>query len=108
VVYAKGLLSGIAAIYLGFLLPPLLELYRGLSQQRATGLGAIAGGLGSVLSPWCWLLALSFFAVFFIISRAHNKFVRVLFFWIPTVFFSTIAVLGLSLFTYTFVHAGEI
>jgi hypothetical protein len=109
VVYAKGFLSGIAGIYLGLILPGSLNAFKGVSEQKATGLGAVAGSfLGTALSPWFWLLALSFFAVFFIISRAHNKFLRVLFFWIPTIFFSCIAILSVGLFTYLLARAGRI
>jgi hypothetical protein len=109
VVYTKGFMSAIAAVYLGLMLPAFLNMFKGISEQKATGLGAITGGfLESVFSPWFWLLTVSFFAVFFTTSRAHNKFLRVLFFWIPTVFFSSIAILSVGLFTYLLARAGRI
>jgi hypothetical protein len=108
VAYGKALLSAIAGTYLGLMLPAFIDVFRSLSEQKATGLGAIAGGfLGSLFSPWFWLFSLSLFAVFFVASRAHSKFLRVLFFWIPTIFFSTIAVLSAGLFTYTMAHTGR-
>jgi hypothetical protein len=108
VVYAKGFMSAMAAVYLGLMLPAFIEVYRGLSEQKATGLGAVAGGfLGNLLSPWFWLLAVSFFAIFFIASRAHSTFLRVLFFWIPSVSFSGFSILSVGFFTYLLARAGR-
>lgn len=108
-VYAKGFLSAITGIYLGLIVPGFLNAFKGISEQKATGLGAVAGSfLGSLFSPWFWLLAVAFFAVFFITSRAPNKFLRVLFFWIPAVFVSSLAILSVGFLTYLLVRAGRI
>jgi len=80
-------------------------MFRGISEQKATGMGAVAGGLvGSAFSPLFWSLALLFFALFFAASRLENKILRVFLFWIPTL---TVSVLGMAiaaLFTYTLIH----
>jgi hypothetical protein len=103
--YVKGILSGFAAIFLAEFVPGPWSMFRGISEQKATGMGAVAGGLvGSAFSPLFWSLALLFFALFFAASRLENKILRVLLFWIPTL---TVSVLGMAiaaLFTYTLIH----
>lgn len=102
--YVKGLLSGLAAIFLAEFVGPW-SIFKGISEQKATGLGAVAGGLmWSAFSPLFWTLALLFFALLFAASRLRNKTLRVCLFWIPTL---TVSVLGMAIvavFTYVFVH----
>ena len=103
--YFKGILSGIAAIFLAECIPGYWSVFRGISQEKATGLGAVAGGLvESIFSPLFWILAVLFFAFFFAASRFGNKLLRVFLFWIPTLLFSTLWVALLALFTYVLVR----
>src|ERR1022692_4451382 len=102
--YVKGILSGLAAIFLAEFVGPW-SMFKGISEQKATGLGAVAGGLmWSAFSPLFWTLALLFFALFFAASRLGNKILRVLLFWIPTVTVSVLGVAIAALFTYVFIH----
>ena len=102
--YAKIILSGLAAISLAESLGPW-SMFKGISEHKATGLGAVGGGLmGSALSPLFWTLALLFFALFFAASRLGNKILRVCLFWIPTVTVSVLVVAIVALWTYLSIH----
>ena len=103
--YGKGILSGLAAIFLAESIPGRWSIFRGISEQKATGMGALAGGLtNSAFSPFFWALALLFFSLFFVASRLGNKILRVLLFWIPTLTVSVLGVALVALFTYVFIH----
>ena len=81
--YVKGILSGPAAIFLAESEGPW-SMFKGISEQKATGLGAVAAGImGSAFSPLFWTLALLFFALLYAVSRLGNKILRVILFWIP-------------------------
>jgi hypothetical protein len=82
--YVKGILSGLAAIFIAESVG-LRSIFRvGISEHKATGLGAIVGGvMGSAFSPLFWTLALVLFALFFAASRLENKTLRAILFWIP-------------------------
>jgi hypothetical protein len=63
---------------------------------RTVGFGAITATLlGSIVSAWCWLIVVVFFALFFLASRLGSKVLRVLLFWTPTLAIST---LGFGIF----------
>ena len=103
--YVKGILSGLAAIFLAEFVPGPWSMFKGISEQKATGLGVAAAGImGSAFSPLFWTLALLFFALLYAASRLGNKILRVILFWIPTL---TVSVLGMAiaaLLTYAFIH----
>ena len=82
--YVRIVLSGLAAIFVALFGPWLVVALKGMGQQRATGLAAIAGG-PLFFSPLVWILAFSFFALFFTASGLHSKVLRVILFWIPTI-----------------------
>jgi len=66
VIYVRGVLSGVAAIFVGLLGPELLRALKSISGQQAIGLGAIAGGVWNPLfSPLFWILAVSSFVFFY-------------------------------------------
>lgn len=103
--YVKGILSGLTAVFIAECVPGSWSAFRGISQERATGLGAIAGGLvESLFSLRFWLLAAIFFAVFFATGRLSNRALRVVLFWIPTVSASVMCMASAVLLTYLFVH----
>lgn len=75
--------------------------------QRATSnwIGAIAGGFWiPFFSPLFWILAVSSFVLFLTASRLGNKVLRVLLFWIPTLFVSALGFGLVALFTYGWMH----
>jgi len=76
-------------------------MFRGISEQKATGLGAVVGGL---FSPLYWTLVLLFFALFFAASRLGNKILRVFLFWIPTLVVSAFGMTIAVLLTCMFIH----
>ena len=105
VIYVKGVLSGLAAIFIASLGPGLLNALKGISEQTATGFGAIAVGFsGAIVTPLFWILAVSSFALFFAASRLGSKVLRVLLFWIPTCLVSAIGFSLFALFTYAWMH----
>ena len=101
----RGVLSAVAAIFVALLGPGLVVAFRGINNSKATGLAAVAGGfVESLFSPLFWILAVSFFALFFAASRLSSKPLRILLFWTPV---TSISMLGLgifSLFTYLWIH----
>ena len=102
--YFKGILSAIAAIFLAQCVPGSWSVFKGISEQKATGLGAIVGGLvEGILSPLFWVFAALFFALFFAASRLGNKFLRIVLFWTPTLVISTLLVAIIALFTLSYV-----
>ena len=88
----RGMLSALAAVFIGLLGPGLFFALRGINNSKATGLAAVVGGLlESVFSPLFWILAVLFFALFFAASRLSSKPLRVLLFWTPV---TAISILG--------------
>ena len=95
--FVKIALSGLSAIFVACLGPELLFTLKSISTQEATGAAFVRIGLPTTLfAPRFWILAISFFVLFFAASRLGNKTLRVIFFWTPTILIST---LGLSLFS---------
>jgi hypothetical protein len=104
--YVKGILSGVAAIVFAECVPGPWSAFRGMSQEKATGLAAVAGGLAeSLFSPLFWILAVVFFALFFAAGRLRNKVLRVFLFWIPTLTVSVLWVAIVALISYVFIRA---
>ena len=103
--YVKGILSALAAIFLAESIPGRWSIFRGIGEQKATGLGALAGGLASsAFSPLFWALAILFFSLFFVASRLGSKVLRIVLFWIPTLTVSVLGTVLVALFTYVFIH----
>jgi hypothetical protein len=104
--YVKGILSGLAALILAVCVPFPWSPFKGISQEKATGLAAIAGGLAeSAFSPLFWIVAGLFFGLFFAASRLSNKVLRVFLFWIPTLAVSVLCITIVVLITYLVVRA---
>ncbi len=103
--YLRTGLSGLAAVLVGVLGPMLLTAFRGINNSKATGLAAINGMLReSLLSPWCWILILCLFVLFYALSRLRSKRLRVFLFWTPVTAISTLGISILGLFTYVWIH----
>lgn len=93
----RGTLSALAAVFLGLIYPRLFSSFVGINNSKATGLAAVVGGfLESIYSPWFWIIAVLFFALFFAASRLSSKPLRILLFWTPA---TAISILGLSIFS---------
>lgn len=104
-VYVRNILAGLAAIPCGVLGPSFAIAFRGINNSKATGLAALVGSiLECFLTPWCWVLALSFFALFYFFARLNSKPLRILLFWIPVTAISTVGIGILSLFTYLWIR----
>ena len=103
-IYVKGVLSGVAAIFVALLGPGLLQALKSISRQRAIGLGAIAGFWNPLFSPLFWILAISSFVLFLTASRLGSKVLRIVLFWIPTLFVSMLGFGLVALFTYGWMH----
>jgi hypothetical protein len=99
----ENITQWLAAIFVALLGPWLVFPLRDKSQQRATGLAAIAGG-PLVFSPLVWILAISFFALFFRASKLRSKVLRVILFWTPTVAVSSLRLGLFSLFAYAWMQ----
>jgi len=72
--YLKGILSGVAAVFLALCVPGLVTAFRGIS-EKATGLGVVVAGLTEALfSPTFWIFTAIFFGLFFAAgSRAASS-----------------------------------
>jgi hypothetical protein len=105
VAYLRGVLCGVAAIFVALLGPGLLNAFRAIGQQKAAGLGAVwAEFLENLLSPQLWILAILFFCLFFAASRLGSKTLRVALFWTPTAVFSTLGFGFVVFLTYLRLH----
>jgi hypothetical protein len=103
--YLKVVLSGLAALFLAECIPGPWSVFRGLSQEKATGLMAFRAELeGSMLSPTFWILAIVLFALFLAASRLGNRASRILLFWLPAVTLSLLGVASAAITTYILVH----
>ena len=103
--YFKGILSGLAAIFIAECVPGSWSVFKGNSGEKATGLAAFAGGLAeSVVSPLFWMLAILFFALFYAASRLRNNLLRVFLFWIPTLTVSVFCIAVVALYAYMFIR----
>jgi len=72
--YFKGVLTAITALFLAQCAPGSWSMFRGISQEKATGLAAVAGGfLEALFSPLFWLVAGLLFALLFAAGRFGNK-----------------------------------
>ena len=88
--YIKGILSGLAAIFVA----EFVFFWPTLSTEKATGLGVLKFLLvDSVFSPKFWIVGVLLFGLFFAASHGSTV-LRVLFFWIPTI---TVSALGFSI-----------
>ena len=98
--YAKGILTGLAAILLAEFVPGS-SAFRVISTEKARGPVVLSGGLaGSLFSPLFWIIAALFFVFFSWASRLDSKLLRALLFWIPTVTVSTFGFTITAVITY--------
>ena len=101
----RGILSAVAAIFAALLGPGLVSALWGINSSKATGLAAVAAGfLESLFSPLFWILAVSFFALFFAASRLSSRPLRILLFWTPVTAISILGLGILSLFAFAWIH----
>jgi hypothetical protein len=98
-------LSGVATLFVASVGSGLVISLRDLSQQKATGLGAVAGGFSaSILSSLFWILAVLFFALFFAASRLSSKPLRIISFWTPVSVISAVGFGTFALLIHAWVH----
>jgi hypothetical protein len=95
--YIKGILSGLAAIFVAEFV-----FFWPLNGSKATGLAVLKGQLAeSVFSPRFWIVGVLLFGVFFAASRGSTV-LRVLFFWIPTLTASALGFSIVAMYAYLF------
>ena len=105
VALVRVVLSAVAALFVALIGPGLVVSLRDLSQQKATGLAAVAGGFSATIwSPLFWILAVLFFALFFAASRLSSKPLRVILFWTPVSVISAVGFGIFALLAYAWVH----
>ena len=103
--HVKNILSGLAAIFFAEFLPLFpWSPFKGMSEQKATGLAAVAGGFAAIFSPLFWIVVILFFVLFYGASRLGNRFLRILLFWIPILLASTLGGTLFALFAYVLIH----
>jgi hypothetical protein len=109
VTYLRGSLCGVASISAASFGLGVLPALREIDQQKAIGLGAVAGGLiENLISPQFWLLAILFFGLFFAASRLTSKTLRVVLFWAPTLILSTLGFAFVALLAVVWMHLRNI
>jgi hypothetical protein len=107
--YLTGVLSAVTAIILACLMPGANSAFRAIAKEKATGMAALAEGVSeSLLSPLFWIWAAAFFVLLLAASRLHNRVLRALLFWTPTliVVTSTAAIATLVAYLYFHVRHG--
>ena len=103
--YVTNALSAAGAIFVAEFILALWWMFRNANAEKATGMGLVAWGfVGSLVSPLFWVLALLFFFLFFYASKLQSSALRVLMFWIPAVFCSSLGLLVVGMFAYLFVR----
>ena len=101
--YINAILSGLAAVFVA----EFVFFWPILSGSKATGLAVLKALLiESILSPRFWIVGVLLFALFFAASRS-NTFLRVLFFWIPTVTVSALGFSIVALYAYLFFRVSR-
>jgi len=101
----RGMVSGMAAIFIGLFAPGLILSIRNISTSKATGLSAVAGGLTATLfTPLFWILAILFFFLFLLASRLGSRLLRVLLFWVPATAVSILGIAVFALLVYAWSH----
>lgn len=101
----KLVLSAIGALSLSLTVPTVIAAsgFKRISEHQATGIGLSLGGfLERAYSPQFWALAVLFFALFVSTSRLANKFLRIIFFWLPAGIFATLRLMVAALLTSAF------
>lgn len=102
--YVKTGLSLLASVFFTLVCASWWYM-KGLSQGRATGLAAVAGGLTEcLLSPAFWVVVIVSFGLLLAASRAQSNSLRMLLFWIPTISLTSVGFLVAGLFAYAYFH----
>jgi hypothetical protein len=79
--------------------------YPAITQEKATGLTAVAGGIRAAFhTPLFWLCGILLFILFWYTGRLNSKILRVVLFWIPTFFVTIVASLLFALIMYAYTH----
>ena len=105
--FAKRALRLTGPLSIAFIGPLVWTVFRASSEQKATGLGAVEGGVAAMLfSPLHWVLLLGLFGLLYAASELKNKTLSVLLFWIPRVASTGLAALVLTLFAIIWWHSS--
>lgn len=103
-IYLKVVMSPVTAMLVALVAGPWRP-FRGIIDQRATGLAAVAGSaLEATASPLFWLSVMVLFALIFAAGQIKNKVLQLMLFWCPTLCVSTLALGLAALITYAAFH----
>jgi hypothetical protein len=101
----KFLLSGISTITILLIGWPIIMMYPALKAEKATSLAAVAGALtNAVFSPQFWLSAILLLLFFWYTSQFSSRILRLVLFWIPTVFATVIGGVVFAVASYAYLH----
>ena len=104
----KFLLSGISTITILVIGWPIIMMYPALKTEKATGIAAVAGGLTeALLTPPFWLSAILLLLFFWYTSQLSSKILRVVLFWIPTVFATVIGGVVFAVASYAYLYRAR-
>jgi hypothetical protein len=93
----------VAAVFSTWVVLAVISIVQ--TSSKATGAAAVAvGALESLTSPLFWLIAISFFALFFAAGRLRNDTIRIFLFWIPVTLIGVFGVTLTALYLYLFLH----
>jgi len=108
VLYVKTALTSLTSMILAMFVPTFWTSFRNISQEKATGLGAVAGRMfENLFSGWFLILFLSFLALFFVTGQLGDKTLRILFFWVPTIAVCVLTAGSWALLAYTIRHIPQ-
>lgn len=100
--YLKATLSAFAAVFFGLIVPGLFNVFRGVTEHKATGQGAVAGGLAEAfLNPLFWMVVVGLFLAFRAASRLKSVALQTFLFWIPTIIAVVMGMTTSALFLYS-------
>jgi hypothetical protein len=103
--YIKTALSSLAAMILAMFVPTFWISFRNITQEKATGLASVAGGMfENLFSGLFLILFLLFLAIFFMTGRLGNRTQRILLFWVPTITVCVFAFGTWALYVYAIRH----
>ena len=104
----KFLLSGFATIVILLIGGPIIVLYPTIKSEKATGLAAVAGGLTeAIFSPQFWVFAILLLIFFWYTSQLSNKVLRLMLFWLPTIFATVMGGIVFTVTSYFYLHRSR-
>lgn len=100
----KVLLNGINTIIILLIGWPL-TMYQAIWSEKATSSAAVAGIFTEALhAPSFWFCGFLLCLFFWYVGRLDSKILRVVLFWVPTIFSTVVGSLVFALVMYAYMH----